>query len=159
MNKQNSSKLAPASARSLRIALVASALIACAAVADAADGPVENVSVKAIAHFGFDGTSIAPAEQAKILEQVGAMKDVTWQTVRTTGYTDSVGTTQYNEALAARRADKVKSYLVGKGLDAGMIKTQAKGPSDPIADNSTAEGRAMNRRAEVEFLGVRSASR
>jgi OOP family OmpA-OmpF porin len=91
-----------------------------------------------------------------ILAAVGKMKDVTWQTVTATGHTDAVGSTSYNERLSAERARTVKSCLVGKGLSPSMIKTQAKASAAPVADNQSDDGRAKNRRAEIEFQGVRA---
>ena len=118
-------------------------------------GAVQPVTVRAITRFGFDGTTLDAADRARVLADVGKMKDVTWQSVTATGHTDSVGSPGYNERLSARRADAVKSYLVGKGLDASMIETTGKGAASPIADNDSATGRARNRRTEVEFRGVR----
>jgi OOP family OmpA-OmpF porin len=134
----------------------AASVAAAASAALAADGPVEKVKVKAIAHFQFDKTAVLPADQAAILAEVAQMKDVTWQTVTTTGYTDSVGAEPYNERLSGRRAQAVKAYLVGKGLDPAMIKTAGKGEQSPIADNDSEEGRSKNRRTEIEFEGVRA---
>ena len=134
-------------------------LAAAALAASAADGPVEKVTVRAVARFGFDKASIAPADQARILAEVGQMKDVTWQTVTATGHTDSVGPVGYNERLSTVRADAVKQYLVGKGLSPEMITTAGKGPQAPVASNDTPAGRAENRRTEIEFQGVRAAAR
>ncbi|HSI56129.1 MAG TPA: OmpA family protein [Ideonella sp.] len=131
-------------------------LAAAALAASAADGPVEKVTVRAVARFGFDKARIAPADQARILAEVGQMKDVTWQTVTATGHTDSVGPVGYNERLSSVRADAVKQYLVGKGLSPEMITTAGKGPQAPVASNDTAAGRAENRRTEIEFQGVRA---
>ena len=130
-----------------------------AAGACAADGAVEKVTVRAVANFGFDQTTIAPADQARMLADVGKMQGVTWQTVTTTGHTDSVGPQTYNRKLSARRAQSVKAYLVGKGLDPAMIRTGAKAAAAPVADNGSAAGRAKNRRAEIEFEGVRATAR
>lgn len=123
-----------------------------------AHAAVEAVKVSAVAHFDTNGTSIRPDEKAAILAEVGAMKDVTWQTVTATGYTDSVGSPHYNERLSARRAKAVKTYLVGKGLEGSMIAAVGKGEAEPVADNTSADGRAKNRRTLIEFKGIRNAS-
>ena len=136
-------------------ALATTALIATSG-AMAADVVVEKVTVKAVARFGFDQAALAPADQARILADVGKMKDVTWQTVTATGHTDALGPAGYNERLSARRADAVKTYLVGKGLEPAMISTAGTGAAQPVADNDTPGGRARNRRTEIEFQGVRS---
>lgn len=65
------------------------------------------------------------------------------------GHTDWIGTDAYNQALSEKRANVVKEYLIRKGVDAGRIRTYAYGESQPIAPNTTEEGRALNRRTEV----------
>lgn len=136
--------------------LALSASLCFAASAQAATDAVENVSVRATAHFDFDRASIRPADRDAMLAEVARMKDVTWQTVQATGHTDSIGQTTYNAQLSSRRAEAVKSYLVGKGLDASMIKTQGRSETAPVADNRSGDGRAKNRRTEIEFRGVRA---
>lgn len=139
--------------------LLTALALASLAAAHAADGPVEKVDVRATAHFDFDRATIKPADRDAILAEVGKMKDVTWQTVTTTGHTDSVGAVAYNEKLSARRAQAVKTYLVGKGLSPDMIRTQAKASEAPVADNGSDDGRAKNRRTEIVFQGVRPTAR
>jgi outer membrane protein OmpA-like peptidoglycan-associated protein len=65
------------------------------------------------------------------------------------GYTDSVGSEDYNQRLSERRADSVKSYLAGQGISSIRLSTVGKGRSDPVADNDSAAGRQQNRRVEV----------
>jgi OOP family OmpA-OmpF porin len=125
----------------------------------AADPSVETVKVRAVAHFDFDRVGVRAEDQPALLEDVAKMQGVTWQTVTAVGHTDSVGAPRYNQRLSARRARAVKDYLISKGLDASMIKTVGQGQAGPLADNSTSEGRAQNRRTEVEFQGVRPLSK
>ncbi len=122
----------------------------------AADPSVQKVTVRAIAHFAFDSSQLASDDQAKLLAEVGTMKDVTWQTVTATGHTDNVGTDAYNASLSQRRAAAVKSYLTGKGLPPTLVRTAARGEAVPVASNDTDDGRADNRRTEVVFEGVRA---
>lgn len=70
------------------------------------------------------------------------------------GYSDNVGNADYNKALSQRRADSVKNYLTGKGVDGNRLTTAGMGPESPIADNATAVGRAANRRVEFRILEV-----
>ena len=71
------------------------------------------------------------------------------RTVEILGYTDDVGSTDYNQGLSKQRADSVKSYLVAQGIDSTRISTSGEGESDPVAGNDTAFGRQQNRRVEV----------
>ncbi|PKL84099.1 MAG: hypothetical protein CVV24_01635 [Ignavibacteriae bacterium HGW-Ignavibacteriae-3] len=66
------------------------------------------------------------------------------------GYTDNVGSESYNKKLGQKRADAVKDYLVSKGVAASRLTAMSYGESNPIADNKTADGRAMNRRIEFK---------
>jgi outer membrane protein OmpA-like peptidoglycan-associated protein len=65
------------------------------------------------------------------------------------GYTDSVGSEDYNQGLSERRAESVRTYLRGQGIDAARLTTSGKGKSNPIAGNDSATGRQQNRRVEV----------
>ena len=143
----------------IAIALAIASVGSMALPAHAADGAVEKVTVKATVRFGFDQTALDAADQARILADVGKMKDVTWQSVTATGHTDALGPPGYNEKLSAKRADEVKIYLVGKGLEPAMISTAGTGAAQPVADNGSAAGRAKNRRTEIEFQGVRTAAK
>ena len=68
------------------------------------------------------------------------------------GYTDNVGNAQSNLQLSRNRAESVKSYLVGRGVSASAIQTFGYGAENPVATNSTPEGRAQNRRVEIELF-------
>jgi outer membrane protein OmpA-like peptidoglycan-associated protein len=72
--------------------------------------------------------------------------------LRITGHTDSTGSASRNAELSLARADAVKAYLLGKGVDGKRIETVGAGPNEPIADNKTAAGRAKNRRIEFAVL-------
>jgi len=71
------------------------------------------------------------------------------RTVAIEGYTDSVGSEDYNQGLSERRADSVKAYLAGQGIGAIRLSALGKGESDPVAGNDSAAGRQQNRRVEV----------
>jgi outer membrane protein OmpA-like peptidoglycan-associated protein len=71
------------------------------------------------------------------------------RTVTIEGYTDSMGSEDYNHGLSERRADSVKSYLVGQGIGTVRLTALGKGESGPVADNDSATGRQQNRRVEV----------
>jgi len=65
------------------------------------------------------------------------------------GYTDSVGSEDFNQGLSERRANSVKSYLAGQGIGSTRLSASGKGKSAPVADNDSAAGRQQNRRVEV----------
>lgn len=69
-----------------------------------------------------------------------------------TGYTDSTGSNDANLGLSTRRADAVAQYLRGNGVDASRVQTVGAGSSQPVASNSTTEGRAQNRRVEIKLI-------
>ena len=71
------------------------------------------------------------------------------------GHADSIGSDAYNQRLSVRRAESVKAYLVSKGIEANRVYTEGKGEKQPVASNKTAEGRAKNRRTEIEVIGTR----
>jgi outer membrane protein OmpA-like peptidoglycan-associated protein len=100
----------------------------------------------------FDGRSPRLTNIAKaVLDGVALrMKNDLNATAVITGYTDNTGSEQSNLELGAKRADAAKQYLVTRhGIDPGRISTASKGAAEPAYDNSTAEGRAKNRRAQI----------
>ena len=70
------------------------------------------------------------------------------------GYTDSTGPASVNQTLSVNRAQAVTNYLSSRGVSGSNMSVEGRGPSNPIADNSTAEGRAMNRRVELFLYAV-----
>ena len=107
--------------------------------------------------FDFDKSELKPEGKKALDELIGKIKSVDLQLAIAVGHTDSVGSEAYNLALSTRRAESVKSYMVSQGLPANKITTVGKGESQPVASNDTAEGRAKNRRVdiEVQVLGVK----
>lgn len=130
------------------------------ALAQTAGAPaLAPVQVQAVAHFDFDDTRLRAPDRDALLAEVLTLKDVRWQQVTAIGHTDSTGDAAYNLALAQRRAAAVRDHLVAQGLDPAMIRLEARGQAAPVADNTSPEGRARNRRTEVAFSGVRAAAR
>jgi OOP family OmpA-OmpF porin len=100
---------------------------------------------------------LKPEAQARLSDLVDKMKAINVEVVIAVGHTDSVGTDAYNQRLSMRRAEAVKNFLVSKGVERNRIYTEGKGEKSPVADNRTREGRAKNRRVEVEVVGTRPA--
>jgi len=84
------------------------------------------------------------ARQAEILNRYFAKAPV-----YVCGYTDSTGSDAFNDRLSLQRAETVRNFLVNQGVDGGRLKTQGFGKQFEVAPNTTAEGRALNRRTEV----------
>ncbi len=116
----------------------------------------EKVTYAADAFFDFDKYALKPEGKAKLDDLVSKMSGLNLEVIIAVGHTDSIGTVEYNLKLSERRANAVKQYLVSKGVEKNRIYTEGKGKSQPIASNKTAEGRAKNRRVEIEMVGTRS---
>ena len=116
----------------------------------------EKVTYAADAFFDFDKSSLKPEGKAKLDDLASKMGGLNLEVIIGVGHTDSVGTKEYNQKLSERRANTVKEYLVSKGIEKNRVYTEGKGLSQPVADNKTAEGRAKNRRVEVEVVGTRA---
>ena len=125
-----------------------------APVVVAAPAPVLTMTLQAGTLFDFDKSVLKPAGKAALDGLVTDMTKVNVETVIAVGHTDAIGTDAYNRSLSLRRVEAVKAYLVSKGVPADRIKTEGKGESQPVASNQTREGRAQNRRVEIEVMGT-----
>jgi OOP family OmpA-OmpF porin len=115
-----------------------------------------KVTYAADAFFDFDKAVLKPEGRAKLDDLVGKVKDINLEVIIAVGHTDSVGSDAYNQRLSVRRAEAVKAYLVSKGIEKNRVYTEGKGEKQPVADNKTSEGRAKNRRVEIEVVGTRA---
>jgi OOP family OmpA-OmpF porin len=115
-----------------------------------------KVTYAADAFFDFDKSVIKPAGKAKLDDLIGKIKGINLEVIIAVGHTDSVGTDAYNQKLSVRRSEAVKAYLVSKGIEKNRVYTEGKGEKQPVADNKTSEGRAKNRRVEIEVVGTRA---
>jgi OOP family OmpA-OmpF porin len=128
------------------------------AAAPKAAAPVaaaSKVTYAADAFFDFDKSVVKPAGKAKLDDLVAKVKGINLEVIIAVGHTDSIGSDAYNQKLSVRRAEAVKAYLVSKGIEKNRIYTEGKGEKQPVADNKTKEGRAKNRRVEIEVVGTR----
>jgi len=115
----------------------------------------EKVTFAADAFFDFDKSVLKPEGKAKLDDLVSKMSGINLEVIIAVGHTDSVGSDAYNQKLSVRRSEAVKAYLVTKGVEKNRVYTEGKGEKQPVADNKTAEGRAKNRRVEIEVVGTR----
>jgi outer membrane protein OmpA-like peptidoglycan-associated protein len=100
--------------------------------------------------FENDKAEIRPNAGTVLDQTAAALQKCPEVKVRLNAYTDSNGSDAYNQKLSDRRANAVREYLESQGVAAGRIEAHGLGESNPIADNATAEGRAENRRVEIE---------
>jgi OOP family OmpA-OmpF porin len=114
-----------------------------------------KVTYAADAFFDFDKSVLKPEGKAKLDDLAQKVKGINLEVIIAVGHTDAVGTDAYNQKLSIRRSEAVKAYLVSKGIEKNRIYTEGKGEKQPVADNKTKEGRAKNRRVEIEVVGTR----
>jgi OOP family OmpA-OmpF porin len=115
----------------------------------------EKVTFAADVLFDFDKAVIKPEGKSKLDDISNKAKGVNLEVVIAIGHADSIGSDAYNQRLSVRRAESVKAYLVSKGIEGNRVYTEGKGEKQPVAENKTANGRAKNRRVEIEVIGTR----
>ena len=119
----------------------------------------EKITYNADALFDFDKSVLKPEGRAKLDDLVEKVSHVTLEVIIAVGHTDSIGSDEYNQKLSVRRAEAVKAYLVGKGIEKNRVYTEGKGEKQPVADNKTDAGRAQNRRVEIEVVGTHTVTK
>jgi OOP family OmpA-OmpF porin len=96
--------------------------------------------------FAFGSAELTDADKQILDEMAENLTRLKFVSGTIEGHTDSVGSEAFNQGLSERRAQTVAAYLESKGIAAGRMQVVGRGESDPVGDNNTAEGRAMNRR-------------
>jgi outer membrane protein OmpA-like peptidoglycan-associated protein len=117
---------------------------------DTARGLIVNMSDVL---FDTGQHTLKPGAREKLAKVSGILLAHPGLKVEVEGYTDSVGSEEYNQMLSERRADSVKTYLMGQGLSSGSITAKGFGEDHPVASNDTPEGRQQNRRVELVVSG------
>jgi OOP family OmpA-OmpF porin len=111
----------------------------------------ELVRVELDVKFDFDKARVREESYSDIKNLADFMQQYPQTSTRVEGHTDSVGTDQYNQRLSERRAEAVREVLVNQyGVESQRVDSAGYGESRPVADNSTEEGRQINRRVEAE---------
>jgi len=103
-------------------------------------------------YFDFDKQNIKQEFNQRLNEAAELLMDRTDLRVLIGGHTDNYGTDEYNVALGQRRYDAVRDYLIAKGVDPGQLETGTYGETTPAQNNTTRQGRALNRRAMLSFI-------
>ena len=101
--------------------------------------------------FATDSSEIVSNFYAPLNNLASSFKQFNQNSIEIVGFTDSTGSRQYNMDLSQRRAQSVATYLTAQGVDGTRLSTRGAGPDQPIASNATADGRAQNRRVEVNL--------
>jgi OOP family OmpA-OmpF porin len=113
---------------------------------------VERIVLQSV-HFEFDKSRLTPLGRRVLDEAAQKLQENPGLTVEIEGHTDSIGTDLYNLGLGKRRAEVVKGYLaLQHQVEPNRMTALTYGESRPIADNSTPEGRALNRRVEFKVV-------
>jgi len=111
----------------------------------------EPINIAEKAQFDFDQAVLRAEDKRRLDEALVQIKKLPEDaTIQVIGYTDSIGSEKYNKDLSMRRAQAAQEYLVSNGVDQKRIVISGMGESNPVASNATADGRAMNRRVEVQ---------
>ena len=116
----------------------------------------EKVTFAADAFFDTGKSVLKSDARTKLDDLVAKTKDVNLEVIIAVGHTDSDGSDAYNQKLSVSRAESVKKYLVSKGVETNRVYTEGKGEKQPVADNKTKDGKAKNRRVEIEVVGTRA---
>jgi len=103
--------------------------------------------------FDFNKYTLKPDAREKLAKVSGILLAYPNLKLQVEGYTDNIGSDDYNQKLSQERADGVRQYLVSQSVSDANVSAEGYGKSDPIADNSSASGRAQNRRVQLVVSG------
>ncbi len=103
--------------------------------------------------FDFNKYTLKPEARERLARISGIVLAYPDLKLQIEGYTDSIGSDEYNQTLSEKRAESVRDYLVSSGVSMNNVAAEGLGKADPVADNSTASGRKLNRRVEMIVSG------
>ncbi|MCI8209676.1 cell envelope biogenesis protein OmpA [Pseudomonas sp. S25] len=104
--------------------------------------------------FATDSSAIASSFYSPLNNLAGSLKQFNQNNIEIVGYTDSTGSRQHNMDLSQQRAQSVSTYLTSQGVDPARLSVRGAGPDQPIASNADVNGRAQNRRVEVNLKPI-----
>jgi len=116
-----------------------------------ASGLIVTLDNNAI-RFDFDKSTIRPGNREVLSRMAGVLMTLQGYQLYVYGFTDNIGTEDYNQKLSERRAAAVRDYLVQSGVDPNIIATKGYGMSDPLESGESAQARAKNRRVEISIV-------
>lgn len=140
-------------ARQVAQALRAQLLDQLNAVLATRDTPRGLVVTMAGVLFATGKYNLRPEAQVRLARLAGIVSSHPGLNLQVEGYTDNVGSDEFNQQLSAQRAEAVRDFLIQQGVDQQTITAKGYGEANPVADNSTAEGRQKNRRVEIIVSG------
>lgn len=111
----------------------------------------EPVTLSGEVSFAFDSAALTPAAEVTLDDVAQRLREHTDVRIRIEGHTDSRGSAQYNLRLSEQRAQAVLDYLQSQGVDSTRMSAVGHGEERPVASNDTDEGRALNRRVEIDI--------
>jgi outer membrane protein OmpA-like peptidoglycan-associated protein len=103
--------------------------------------------------FDFNKYTLKPEARERLARISGIVLAYPDLKLEVEGYTDAIGSDEYNQTLSEKRAESVRDYLVSSGVNMNNVVAAGMGKADPVADNSTADGRRLNRRVEMIVSG------
>jgi OmpA-OmpF porin, OOP family len=138
-----------------------------AAPAAAAPKPAgEKVTLAADALFDFNKADLRPEGKAKLDDVASKIKDIRLEVIIAVGHADRIGKDAYNQELSVKRANSVKSYLVGKGVEANRVYAEGKGEKQPVTGDKCGKSEVKSkklidclqpdRRVEIEIIGTKN---
>lgn len=119
------------------------------------DGDNLIVNMPSNVTFPVNSSAIQPEFRDTLMSVANTLSEYEKSYIDVYGHTDSTGTDEYNQSLSERRADSVANFLSNSGVQRARVETRGYGESQPIASNSTEEGRAANRRVELRIVPIR----
>jgi len=113
------------------------------------EGNALRVGIAADATFDFDSSDLKAEARGTYQRIAAVLQDFDQTIVHIVGHTDSVGAASYNQGLSERRAESAALYMRSRGVDGDRLVIEGRGENEPIATNSTADGRRQNRRVDI----------
>jgi outer membrane protein OmpA-like peptidoglycan-associated protein len=102
--------------------------------------------------YATNSSTLGSASKSALRKLASSLKENRDTDIKIVGYTDNTGRVDYNQILSEKRAKSVYDYLIEQGISTDRMVYEGKGIHDPVADNSTAEGRSLNRRVEILIM-------